>query len=682
MLRKLAFAVVTVILVFGAAEAVLWLVGVQPAAVELDPFMGFAEGARIFDPDPARGVFRTSPRAMQHSFNLQEFRATKPPDGYRVFVIGGSSAWGFPWGAEAAFAHALGVALAASRPGRTIESINAAAMSYGSHRLRIVARELLDYAPDVLVVFEGHNEFVERRFYRDRLGGPGIAARLRAAALHLRTFSVMARTLETATRPDRDDGGEPRSMGELLGLDVRREVSVGVGPYEREDARATFEENLRAILADADAAGVRVVLCTVPSNVRDWVPNESLFDPAIGLMRRQELLRRIAEGRAALERGDAPAAVAELEQAVAIDPGHAEAQYRLGQSYEAASRFDDARGAYVRARDVDGKPARAFHAFNETVRRLAVEHGAILVDAERIFEEASPDGLVGFNLIEDYVHPKPPGHLLVARAIWSRLIEDGQLDEPRLADPADFARAVGTIDTPGPGAAAPTAAAGAHTPALLYNLAVVLENQGRFDEAMEKYRACVALDPGYFVARYNLGRLLSRQGRFADAEALHRETLRTAPDHVNSIVGLGEALRQLGRLEEARAAFARATEVDPRSAGAWNRLGVTLAQLGRYEEASPALARVVDLDPASAEFRVDLGFTLLARSRIAEAETAFERALESRSEHVRARNGLGAVRAEQGRLDEAEALFRESLSIDPRDSYARRALEALRRQRD
>jgi len=676
--RKLVFAVVAVGLFFGAAEALLWIAGVRPLAVERDPFQGFAEGVRIYELDASRSVYRTHPRALQHSFNYQEFRATKPADGYRLFVLGGSSAWGFPWGAEVAFARGLGLALQASRPDRAVESVNAAAMSYGSHRLRIVAREVLGYAPDALVVYEGHNEFVERRFFRDQVGGPGLATRLQALAFRLRTFSVMSRAFEAVSRRGRDEDGEPRSTGELLGLDVRREVSVGVGPAEREEARETLERNLRAILDDAARAGVRVVLCTVPSNIRDWVPNESVFDPSIGLMQRQDLLRAVADGRAALERGDTGAALEALERAVAIDGGYAEALYRLGQAYEAAGRLEDAHRSYTRARDADGKPARAISVFNETIRRLATERGALLVDAEHVFEAASPGGLVGFNLIEDYVHPKPAGHRLVAQAIWRALIEDGRLGEPRTAEPAAFERAVGAAPTPATVSDDVEATSEARTPALLYNLAVVLENQGRFEQAMEKYRECVALDPGYYVARFNLGRLLTRAGRFAEAEATHRETLRVAPDHVNSLIGLGEALRQQGRVEEARDVFARATATDARSAAAWNRLGVALSQLGGYDDAASALGHAVELDSRSADFHVDFGFTLLAQSRIAEAEHEFETALELRRDHVRARNGLGAVRAEQGRRDEARALFRESLSIDPQDGFARRALERLR----
>ena len=665
--RKIFFAVLAVGLFFGLAEGVLWIAGVRPLASERDPFQGFAEGVPIYELDPGRATYRTHARAVQHSFNYQEFRAEKPGGGFRLFVLGGSSAWGFPWGAEVAFARPLGAALQASRPGRTIESVNAAAMSYGSHRLRIVAREVLGYSPDALVVYEGHNEFVERRFYRDQLAGPDVAARLRALALHLRTFSAMSRAIDTVRQGGGRDDDAPRSAGELLGLDVRREVAVGVGPAEREEARVSFEANLRAILDDAARAGVRVVLCTVPSNLRDWVPNESMFGPTIGLMRRQDLLRALAEGKAALERGDSGAAVQALEAAVAIDGGYAEAAYRLGQAYEAAGRLDDAYGAFVRARDADAKPARAISAFNETIRDLAKARGALLVDAERIFENASPGRLVGFNLIEDYVHPKPAGHRLIARAIWQALIEDGRLGEPHTVEIEAFDRAVG-----------PATAAGAGTPALLYNLAVVLENQGRFDEAMEKYRECIALDPGYYVAGYNLGRLLTRARRFAEAEAVHRQTLGRVPDHVNSLIGLGEALRQQGKVAEARDVFARATAADPRSAGAWNRLGVALALLDQYTDARAALARAVELDAKNAEFHVDYGFTLLELAHLPDADREFRAALELRQDNVRARNGLGAVRAEQGRRDEAIALFEESLRIDPRDTFARRALERLK----
>src|SRR5262245_27970048 len=119
--RKLGFAVVAVALVLGLAEAALWAAGVPPLVDASDPYAGFSTRLRVFREDAARGVYETDPRAAERSFNRQEFRAVKPANGYRLFVLGGSAAAGFPWGAQVAFARVLGTALQAGAPGRTVE---------------------------------------------------------------------------------------------------------------------------------------------------------------------------------------------------------------------------------------------------------------------------------------------------------------------------------------------------------------------------------------------------------------------------------------------------------------------------------------------------------------------------------------------------------------------------------
>jgi len=684
--RRALFSLVVLALFFGLLELLLWAAGVDPLLSERDPFAGFSEQVRVYERDESRGVYRTVPRATRHSFNPQEFLVEKPPNGFRVFVIGGSSAYGFPWGARVAFARALGDALQASRPEREVEVVNAAAMSYGSHRLRILTRELLAYDPDLLIVYSGHNEFVERRFYREMLERPEELDRLRKLLYRWRLFSLLSRTRERIGRDG--NGGVASEAGEdgagrLLGLDVSREYSVNVGESEVAEVRALFEENLRAILDMADRAGVPVLLCTVPSNLRGWVPNQSLFDSRTTFEQQQELLALLAESGEALERGDAVSAVAGLERASNLAPGHAETWYRLGQAYEAVGRYDEARAAYVRARDLDAQPARAVSALNDTLRALAAERSSPFLDAERVFERASPHGLIGFNLIEDYVHPKPEGHRLLALELWKLVEESGLAGEPRPADPRRFDEVVGGLDPGDPGADpdAPEAAAGAETPSLLFNLAVVLENQGRFDQAMEKYRACLDLDPTHAVARSNLGRLLNRQGRFAEASREFSLALRANPGHVPAMVGLGEALRMQGRLAEALEQFSRATATDPGSAPAWNRLGVALSQQKRYAEAEAALRKGVELDPRNAEHQVDLGYTLLFVGKYDAAGSAFRAGLDLRADDARARNGLAAVLTEKGRLDEAERLFNQSLQADPRDPFARQGLAEIERRR-
>jgi Flp pilus assembly protein TadD len=673
--KRPLFALVALLLFFGSLELLLLLAGVETLWSERDPFQGFSERVRVYELDPQQRKYHTSRRAVLHSFNYQEFGATRPANGFRFFVLGGSSAYGFPWGAQIAFTRVLGTALSAVWPARTIEAVNAAGMSYGSHRLRILTRELLDYDPDLLVVYEGHNEFVERRFFSNMINRRRELDVLRRTLYRWRTYSWLTRLFEKG----RD--ARTRAAGDLLGLDVVREYSLEVDEAEKAEVSRMLGENLRAILDRAERAGVGVVLCTVPSNLEDWAPNQSFFPAGMGHAERQSVERAVAGARGLLERADAAAALAQLEPLRTIAPGYAELHYRLGQAHAALERWDEARVAFVRARDLDGKPSRATSEINETIRRVAAERGAPLVDVERVFERASPHGIPGFDLFEDYVHPKPHAHRLIALELWKVFQERGLLGEARQADPDSFWQAIGHAPDADAVEERPAAMAEASTAPLLFNLAVVLENQGLHEQAMEKYRACLALDPRYHVARANLGRLLLAAGRSAEAADQYRQALQVEPRHLNSLLGLGEALSREQRAEEAREVLERATRIDGRSAPAWDGLGTVLAQQGRHVEAESAFRRAAQLDPENAMVMANLGFSLLFQNKAAEAAAAFRSGIALQRDNLRCRNGLAAALTEQGQLAEAERLFRETLAIEPQDSFARGGLDLIEKRR-
>jgi len=673
--KRPVFALFTLLLFFGIAEFVLWVGGVESLLARRDPFQGFSGTLGVFELDEDGELYRTPIRAVTHSFNYQQFAATKPHDGFRIFVLGGSSAQGFPWGGQLAFTHLLGAALQDAWPDRTVEAVNAAAMSYGSHRLRILAAELAGYDPDLFVVYGGHNEFVERRFYERILDRPAQLDALRAILYRSRVFSLMNDLLERT--PEAVDAADPQvaSTGELLGLDVQREYSVDVAAAEREEVSRNFEENLRAIVQLAREAGAQVVLCTVPSNIREWVPNQSRFDDALGFDDRQVVLGLLKDATAALDGGDVEAALASSERAVGIAPGHAEAHFVLGRCLDAVGRPAEARAAFTRARDLDAQPARASSELNEILREVAVDEGVVLLDLDSVFADASPDGLVGFNLLEDYVHPKPEGHRLIARELWRVILEQDRTGEARDAGSAEFDLALERRGL------ARDQTANESNPSWLFNIAVVLEKQGLDDQAIQKYRACLALDPKYFVAHFNLGRLLFRHGRYPMAASHYRMALDVQPDYVRAMVGLGESLRRIDRATEAERILQHAVTLDPSSPDARGSLGGVLSQLGRYPEAEESFRRAIELDPRDSGAYSDLGFTLLFQGKISDAETAFRAGLELKPDDLNARNGLAAVLTEQGELDDAELLFRQNLKADPDNGFAKGGLETIENRR-
>jgi tetratricopeptide (TPR) repeat protein len=378
----------------------------------------------------------------------------------------------------------------------------------------------------------------------------------------------------------------------------------------------------------------------------------------------------IAEAKERLGRGDHAGALAVLEPARRAAPEYAETAFRLGQAYEGLGRWEEAHAAYLDARDHDAMPTRVTAPINDAIRALGSEPGVTLVDVERLFEGAAPHGLIGFDLVEDYVHPNPRGHRLVARALWEAILSRGIAGVHAPADSAVFEAALGPLED---------ATAGAEgSPQLLYNLGIVLERQGRIEDAMRQFQACLVRDPKYVAAAYNLGRLLHKTGRFEAAAAAHRQALAADPRHVLSLVGLGEALRAMGQGEEARRAYVAATEVDPANAYAWNGLGATLAQGGRPAEAEAAFRRALALEPHRPDIRTNLGWALLDQHRAAEAEPVFREALQARPDHLGTRDGLARALAQTGRVAEARALFEETLRMAPQDPDAADGLARLR----
>ena len=80
------------------------------------------------------------------------------------------------------------------------------------------------------------------------------------------------------------------------------------------------------------------------------------------------------------------------------------------------------------------------------------------------------------------------------------------------------------------------------------NLGIVLSDQGKYDEAMEWFRAAQQLRPHSTEILQNLAMNLGRQGRSHEAIEYYEQALRLRPDHAETHVNLGYALLLRRRL--------------------------------------------------------------------------------------------------------------------------------------
>lgn len=113
---------------------------------------------------------------------------------------------------------------------------------------------------------------------------------------------------------------------------------------------------------------------------------------------------------------------------------------------------------------------------------------------------------------------------------------------------------------------------------------------GRYEEAIQAYRAALAADPRHVRARNALAAAFASQGDFAQAIPIWREltaeaTLASGPGKAYLFANLGYAYLLGGDYEQAVVALEKACLLDPLNHRAWHNLGETLRRLGQDERA-------------------------------------------------------------------------------------------------
>jgi tetratricopeptide (TPR) repeat protein len=125
------------------------------------------------------------------------------------------------------------------------------------------------------------------------------------------------------------------------------------------------------------------------------------------------------------------------------------------------------------------------------------------------------------------------------------------------------------------------------------NLASVLHEKGRYDEAIPLAEQAVRIVPDFPDAHLVLGNCYFMKWRYADAETAYRTTLRLVPGHASAHLNLGAAYHVTGHFPEALAMFNRAIELDPQLDLAWFNRVHTLVALGNVDQAEVALKEAV-----------------------------------------------------------------------------------------
>lgn len=130
---------------------------------------------------------------------------------------------------------------------------------------------------------------------------------------------------------------------------------------------------------------------------------------------------------------------------------------------------------------------------------------------------------------------------------------------------------------------------------------ILLEVRGDMDGAEKEFRAEARLRPGSAEAGWRLGSVLLKKGQTKEALAELRESDRLKPDMLDTLLDLGKAYMMEGHLVDAGKAYGRIIEIDDTdelAAAAHLQLSQVYRRLGNAAEAEQHLKRFRELNAA------------------------------------------------------------------------------------
>ena len=349
--------------------------------------------------------WRFFPPAVARTPQPLSLAAAKPPDSIRIFVLGESAAMGDPEPAYG-FARQLERLLTARDPSHKFEVVNTAMTAINSHVLREIARDCAPRQGDFWVIYAGNNEVVGPFGAGTVFGRPAPGLAVIRAGLLLK--STRLGQWLGSLRPHSGGPQEWQGMEMFLRNQVRRDAP------SLQIVQANFARNLAALTGLGRRSGATVLLATVPVNLQDSPPFASQHRPGLSAAQLDHWNQGFARGCTAQAAGRWADAVAAYSQAGQLDVEFAELPFRRAVCELALGQTNPAAADFLLARDLDTLRFRADSRINQTIRQVAADQGALLIDAEQACARQSPGSIPGESLFYDHVHLNFTGNYLVA----------------------------------------------------------------------------------------------------------------------------------------------------------------------------------------------------------------------------------------------------------------------------
>ena len=374
----------------------------------------------VFNPHASEKYFIDPAFSTTGDYEL--FKKKKDPNTLRFFVLGESTTIGYPYFHNASFHRWLLYRLMHSFPKKNFEIINLSLTAVNSYTVLGFAKEVVNYDPDGVLIYVGHNEYYGALGVgstQSIAGSPGII-HLMLQLRQLRIVQLMTEWYLDAKAIFRaDHSRSPETRMELM-------VASRTIPYNSKLFKRgvrQFHSNMKKILDVFQQHHIPVFLSNLVSNEKD-------LPPFVSQMGRDHAgnsksITAYDLGVKELENNDSLKAYANFKMANHFYSGNALCNYYLGQLSYHYGDYKMAKNFFIHAKDLDELRFRAPEIFDQIITDLSNRYSDVhLVDVRKVFEKHSCHQIIGSNLVIDHVHPTLKGFSLMSDAFYREMKRD------------------------------------------------------------------------------------------------------------------------------------------------------------------------------------------------------------------------------------------------------------------
>lgn len=578
------------------------------------------------------------------------FKKEKSPNTCRIFCLGGSTTAGFPFQFNATFPSLLKDRLDVLFPRKKIEVVNVGISAINSFSVLEFTKELVNYEPDLFLIYMGHNEFY---------GALGVGSTQQFGQsrnwilfyLQLQQFRFFNLLRDAVGSVQQLFQREPAGAGEnhTLMEQVVGDRYIYLNSAKYKQAQEYFSQNLTEIIRLAQNSGAKVITSTLVSNLADQEPFHYQLAERLTKVQKERWHLYMDQGCELEKNGEPNKALVQYHKAEKIDPRPATIYFRRAKCLQITGNAAIARKEYRRAKDFDLLRFRASSDFSTVIREISRRENVPVIDLEAVFSPYCRDEILDNMLFTDHLHPSFPGYFWMAKAFCQSMGENGyivpskQWEWGRGKTTAEYRRLAGVTDldleiasqrirklTAGWPFKQETILrknSGSEYDQLIektvqllferkigwneahYRIARFRQKNKNYDLAAREYEAVIKVTPFNYFPFIELANLHLRQKKYGSAEKTLQQGLNYSRHLPFIYAKLGMLYFFMKRLKEAEKQLLQAIQINTRTnlfnpdelAGAHYLLSMTYGESGKIKLAKQAAKTALDIKPGYKE---------------------------------------------------------------------------------